>query len=75
MPAGCPLSVQILWPQSAPPPTADGARHEGILLYPQAGEPLRADIRLEGFRIQARTVDLGREWQLIHGEMLEVIGG
>ena len=53
----------------------NGARHEGILLYPQAGEPLRADIRLEGFRIQARTVDLGREWRRIHGEMLEVIGG
>ena len=52
-----------------------GARHEGILLYPQVGsEPLRADIRLEGFRIQARTVDLDQDWPAIHGEMLETVG-
>ena len=30
-----------------------GPKHEGILLYPKVGEALRADIRLEGFRIQA----------------------
>lgn len=53
----------------------DGAKHEGILLYPQVGdEPLRADIRLEGFRVQARTVDLNQDWQAIHAEMLETIG-
>ena len=52
----------------------DGARHAGILLYPQVGEePLRADIRLEGFRIRARTVDLNRDWRLIHDEMLRTI--
>ena len=48
--------------------------HEGILLYPEVREPLRADIRLEGFRIQARTVNLDRDWRHIHGEMLETIG-
>ncbi|MCY3679225.1 MAG: hypothetical protein OXH66_16805 [Gemmatimonadetes bacterium] len=54
----------------------DGARHEGILLYPQVGEePLRAEVWLEGFRIQARTVDLGRDWRRIHEEMLGVVGG
>ncbi len=53
----------------------DGAKHDGILLYPQVGdEPLRADIRLEGFRIQARTVDLNQDWRAIHAEMLETIG-
>ena len=53
----------------------DGPVHEGILLYPQVGEEaLRADVRLEGFRIQARTVDLGRDWRLIHEEMLGVVG-
>ena len=53
----------------------DGPVHEGILLYPQVGEePLRVDIQLEGFRIQARTVDLNRDWHLIHDEMLETIG-
>lgn len=53
----------------------DGAKHDGILLYPQVGtRPLRADIRLEGFRIQARTVDLNQDWHLIHAEMQETIG-
>ena len=43
----------------------DGPRHEGILLYPQVGgQPLRAEVRLEGFRIQARTVDLNQDWRL-----------
>ena len=48
--------------------------HEGILLYPEVREPLRVDIRLEGFRIQARTVNLDRDWRHIHREMLETIG-
>lgn len=53
----------------------DGPRHEGILLYPQVGDqPLRADIRLEGFRIQARTVNLDQDWRLIHEEMLGAVG-
>ncbi len=53
----------------------DGPVHEGILLYPQVGdEALRAEVRLEGFRIQARTVDLARDWRLIHEEMLETVG-
>ena len=53
----------------------DGPRHEGILLYPQVGEePLRAEVWLERFRIQARTVDLDQDWRLIHEEMLETIG-
>ncbi len=53
----------------------DGPEHEGILLYPQVGaEELRADIRLEGFRIQARTVNLCQDWRLIHEEMLGAVG-
>lgn len=53
----------------------EGAKHDGILLYPQVGdEPLRADVRLEGFRIQARTVNLNQDWRLIHEEMLGTIG-
>ena len=50
-----------------------GPKHEGILLYPQVSEPLRTDIRLEGFRIQARTVDLNQDWRDIHSEMLATI--
>lgn len=52
----------------------NGAKHEGILLYPEVGEPLRGDIRLEGFRIQARTINLNKDWRLIHKEMLATIG-
>lgn len=48
--------------------------HEGILLYPQVDERLRVDIRLEGFRIQACTVNLNADWREIHKEMLEIVG-
>ncbi len=51
----------------------EGPRHEGILLYPQVREPLHARICLEGFRIQARTIDLNRDWSEIHDEMLNVL--
>ena len=60
---------------SAKPPVRTGRGTKGILLYPQVGaEPLRAEVWLEGFRIQARTVDLNQDWRLIHEEMLGVIG-
>ena len=49
--------------------------HSYFVLYPQVGaEPLTAEIRLEGFRIQARTVNLDQDWRLIHDEMLGTIG-
>ena len=51
----------------------DGPRHEGILLYAQSGDPVRADVRLEGHCIQARTVNLDQDWQQIHDEMLAVL--
>lgn len=50
-----------------------GPKHEGILLYPEVDSPLRADVELEGFRIQARTLNLNQAWQEIHQEMLETI--
>ena len=52
----------------------EGPRHDGILLYPQVRRKFRADISLEGFRIQARTVDLNQQWQSLHQEMLETVG-
>ena len=52
----------------------EGSKHEGILLYPKVDETLRVDVRLEGFRVQARTVDLEQDWRSIHEEMLETIG-
>lgn len=50
-----------------------GARHEGVLLYPVVGRPVAADIRLEGFRIQARGIDLTQHWRRIHEDMLSVV--
>ena len=51
----------------------DGAKHEGILLYPQVDEPLAAEVRLDGFRVQARTIDLAQPWQGIHDDLLEIL--
>lgn len=51
----------------------DGAKHEGILLYPEVDEPLEAELRLEGFRIQARTIDLAQPWQGIRDDLLEIL--
>ena len=50
-----------------------GPRHEGILLYAQPGQSVRADVRLEGFRVRARTVNLNRPWREIHQAMLAVL--
>ena len=50
-----------------------GPRHEGILLYPETSGPMRIDVRLENFRIQARTVNLNQPWPDIHQEMLATV--
>lgn len=50
-----------------------GPKHEGILLYPVVDTPLSADVRLEGFSIQARSIDLARDWRHVHADMLAVI--
>ena len=50
-----------------------GPKHEGILLYPVVNTPLSADVRLEGFSIRARSIDLARDWRHIHADMLAVI--
>jgi 5-methylcytosine-specific restriction enzyme subunit McrC len=50
-----------------------GPRHEGVLLYPVVAQQIAADIRLEGFRIRARGIDLGQDWSRIHGDLLELL--
>ncbi|HSW29776.1 MAG TPA: hypothetical protein VLH75_09880 [Longimicrobiales bacterium] len=50
-----------------------GPPHEGVLLYPVVEEPLAVEVRLEGFRIRARGVDLAQEWTRIHQDMLDVV--
>ena len=54
--------------------TGAGPRHEGILLYPVVDAPFAADVRLEGFRIQARGIDLAQDWRGVHADMLALIG-
>ena len=50
-----------------------GPRHEGILLYPVVDAPLAIDVRLEGFAIRARGIDLAQEWRNIHAAMTALI--
>ena len=52
---------------------APGAMHEGILLYPTVGQAVSARVRLEGHRIQARSIDLSKDWKDIHHDMLQII--
>lgn len=52
---------------------AEGAQHEGILLYPTVGRETRVEFATHGHRFQARSVDLGRPWQEIHAAMLEIV--
>ena len=48
-------------------------KHEGILLYPTVDRPLKVDVRLEGFRVSARSIDLSKDWREIHDDMLSII--
>lgn len=41
--------------------------------YPVVDAPLRIDVRLEGFSIRARSVDLSRDWRHVHEDMLAVV--
>lgn len=52
----------------------NGPRHEGMLLYPTVGEPQSVDLCLEGFSVQARSIDLAQDWRKIHNSMLQLIG-
>ena len=51
----------------------EGARHEGILLYPTVGEETRVEFWSHGHRFQARSVDLARPWRAIHEQLLGVL--
>ena len=52
---------------------AAGPKHEGMLLYPTVDETVAVDVRLEGFRVSARSINLGQEWQNIHNDMLALV--
>lgn len=63
--------LTYLWNREATKP--DGPKHEGILLYPQVDESVQAEVRLEGFRIQACTINLMQPWQQIHDDLLKIL--
>ena len=46
-----------------------GARHEGMLLYPTVDASVEVDVCLEGFSIRARSIDLAQNWHNIHQDM------
>ena len=50
-----------------------GPKHEGMLLYPMVAAPLSVDVRLEGFSIRARSIDLSQDWRNIHADMLTLV--
>ena len=50
-----------------------GARHEGMLLYPTVDASVEVDVCLEGFSIRARSIDLAQSWHNIHQDMLDLI--
>lgn len=52
----------------------DGPRHEGLLLYASVGSPFVVDVTLNGFRIQARMIDLSKPFHAVGDEMLGVLG-
>ena len=54
--------------------TNAGAMHEGILLYPTVNETVHVDVCLEGFSIQARSIDLSQEWAKIRDDLLALVG-
>lgn len=53
---------------------ADPARpHRGILLYPTVDRDFRFSYVMDGLPIEARSIDLNREWQAIHNGMLTIV--
>ena len=51
----------------------DQPPYEGMLLYPQAKAERKIDVRLEGFDIQARTINLSQDWRAIHRDMIALL--
>jgi len=54
------------------PGTEENEKCEAILLYPSDGIDYRLRYQSEKRRIQVRTIDLNRKWQLIHNELLNL---
>ena len=50
-----------------------GPKHEGMLLYPTVDKTVEVDVRLEGYTILARSIDLAQDWRAIHNRLLALI--
>lgn len=46
--------------------------HEGILLYPVVAKPFVYHLRLNGFPITIRSLNLNQPWQAVHEELLSM---
>lgn len=49
-------------------------RAEGILLYPQVGEPVYREFELRGHRVRVVAVDLNADWSEVHRQFLVLSG-
>jgi 5-methylcytosine-specific restriction enzyme subunit McrC len=52
----------------------DGPEPMGLLLYAEAGDRLNLRYRLGGHHFLIRTLDLNRDWEAIHRDLLELVG-
>lgn len=57
-----------------PRSAANKATVEGLFLYPLVDTPLDVLVSIEGQRIHARTVDLTKPWEMIHSDLINLIG-
>lgn len=47
---------------------------EGILLYPSAGYDLDLNYEIQGHKLSVKTINLAKDWQDIHANLLQLIG-
>lgn len=47
---------------------------KGVLLYPTVQQNLDLNYEIKGHRISIKTLDLARQWQSIHTDLLNVVG-
>lgn len=53
---------------------APGAPCDGALIYPAVGDPIALHYQLRGHEVMVRSIDLTRNWQAIHQELLAIPG-
>lgn len=46
---------------------------EGILIYPLVDKEIEYDYYIQGHSVKVRTINLNREWQLIHKQLIDIV--